>query len=271
MLDTTSLIALAMVVVVGLPHGAFDAAVARCLGYDSNWRGLGLFLMLYITLVILVVAVWLWQPDITLMGFLIISAWHFGYGDATASHRLARIVQAAAHGGLVVFGISLFHSDQVLPIFAVLTNGDFSLVSKLSQLYSIIVMPLAALYFVLAIWHADMRPRLVELALLCLFFNLTPPLVGFAFYFCVIHTGRHMLHIWRRVRANTQLKSLIQQATFFTSLSWAIGATIFCYLDNGNFDHGLLRVIFIGLAALTVPHMILVDGLFRRDFRGEVV
>ena len=36
------------------------------------------------------------------------------------------------------------------------------------------------------------------------------------------------------------------------------------WLDSGNISQDLLQVIFIGLAALTVPHMILVDGLFRR-------
>ena len=32
-------------------------------------------------------------------------------------------------------------------------------------------------------------------------------------------------------------------------------------------EAALLRVIFIGLAALTVPHMILVDGFFRRRLK----
>ena len=36
------------------------------------------------------------------------------------------------------------------------------------------------------------------------------------------------------------------------------------WLDSGNISQDLLKVIFIGLAALTVPHMILVDGVFRR-------
>ena len=41
--DLLSLIALAAIVIIGLPHGAFDGAVALALGYateliDGHWR-----------------------------------------------------------------------------------------------------------------------------------------------------------------------------------------------------------------------------------------
>ena len=36
------------------------------------------------------------------------------------------------------------------------------------------------------------------------------------------------------------------------------------WIDSGNISQDLLQVIFIGLAALTVPHMVLIDGVFRR-------
>ena len=81
-LDDTSLVALVFVVVISLPHGAFDGAIARrgvCTHagwFDQIHHGLswpcgggGSILV--------------WQPGVALALFLLISALHFGSGDAT--------------------------------------------------------------------------------------------------------------------------------------------------------------------------------------------
>ena len=83
-LDKISLVALTLVVAVGLPHGAFDGAIARYLGYSQNWRGLIYFILLYLILAMAVIMFWIWQPGFALGLFLLMSALHFGYGDATA-------------------------------------------------------------------------------------------------------------------------------------------------------------------------------------------
>ncbi len=263
-LDHASLVALAFVVLIGLPHGAFDGAIARHLGYSRTLGGLIKFITAYLGLAAAVVAFWVWQPGLALALFLLISAVHFGYADATAVSRIARAVQIAAHGGVAVFGISLFHLQHVTPLYAALANGDVMLAVMMTEIFPVLIMPVAALYLIAAIRDAGLRPRLVELALLSLLLSVVPPLVGFAIYFCVIHTGRHMRHIWDRVSLHTAPQHIISQAVWFTLASWGGGAIMLLWLDSGNISQDLLQVIFIGLAALTVPHMILVDGLFRR-------
>ena len=44
-----------------------------------------------------------------------------------------------------------------------------------------------------------------------------------------------------------------------------IGLTIYL-AQNFTFYESFIKVLFIGLAALTLPHMILVDFLYRRKF-----
>jgi Brp/Blh family beta-carotene 15,15'-monooxygenase len=264
MLDQSSLIALAFVALIGLPHGAFDGAIARHLGYSRTLGGLIKFITVYLGLAVAVVAFWVWQPGLALALFLLISAVHFGYGDATAASGIARALQIAAHGGVAVFGVSLFHLQQVTPIYAALTNGDVMLAVMMTKIFPFFIMPVAVSYLVVAIRDAGLRPRLIELALLCLLLSVVPPLVGFAIYFCVIHTGRHMRHIWYRVSSNATPRHILSQAVWFTLASWGGGVIMLFWLDSGNISQDLLQVIFIGLAALTVPHMILVDGLFRR-------
>ena len=51
--------------------------------------------------------------------------------------------------------------------------------------------------------------------------------------------------------------------------SWLVGGAAFLWLENGDLDAALLQVVFIGLAALTVPHMILVDGFFAKEQRYQ--
>ena len=50
-------------------------------------------------------------------------------------------------------------------------------------------------------------------------------------------------------------------------MSWLGGGIALYYILNLNvFPDAILKVTFIGLAALTFPHMILVDGFFRSKY-----
>ena len=100
-----------------------------------------------------------------------------------------------------------------------------------------------------------------EIAGLTLVFAILPPLVGFSIYFCLIHSMRHFATM-RAMLADTISKLQITRTTvLFSAMCWAVGLVVLAQQSsNVGVEPALLQVIFIGLAALTVPHMMLVDG-----------
>lgn len=265
MMTSIDLLALAAIVVIGLPHGALDGAIAIHLGFSRNALQMAGFLLAYVAAAGVVVGAWLFFPFASLLIFLLISMMHFGSGDVRAERGWQRRVGSAAHGGLVVVGISQMHRGEVDHIFEYLVLGDTTLIWQALDILTIFIGMAMLFYLFQAVRLRRWRAGVLEMVLLTAIFALTPPLVGFAIYFCVVHSFRHVSGVLGTLRASMSWVALINQAAFFTIASWVAGALAIWYLtDDANLEPVLLRVVFIGLAALTVPHMILVDGLFNR-------
>jgi len=262
------LAALGAVVLIGLPHGALDGAIAIHLGFSRRMILFIRFLLLYVGMAGLVIAAWIVAPALCLLGFLVISMIHFGAGDARHGSGWVRGAEVLAHGGLVVAGISQMHRSESDVIFAYLTGGDTMLVWQGLDMLTVIVGVSLVVCLAQALWHRRWRGTALELGVLAVLFALTPPLVGFAVYFCCVHSARHVAAIMSGLRQHMSANAMLLQTLVFTVASWLAGAAaIWWFADMADPQPVILRVVFIGLAALTVPHMILVDGFYRRATR----
>ena len=96
-----------------------------------------------------------------------------------------------------------------------------------------------------------------------------PPLMYFAVYFCALHSIRHFTATMRVVPNGRRALSVAVVLSVIVTLA-ALLATFqgMTGTSVATTDQGI-RVIFIGLAALTVPHMILVDRFRRAGPKNE--
>ena len=99
-----------------------------------------------------------------------------------------------------------------------------------------------------------------DLLILILAGVVLPPLVYFIVYFCALHSPMHVGHSLGEIGDADRRPAVV----------WAIGLTIVTLMLAAvgyavlmpfvSADAGLLQVVFVGLAALTVPHLALIDG-----------
>jgi Brp/Blh family beta-carotene 15,15'-monooxygenase len=264
-LGLVNLIALMAVVIIGLPHGAFDGVVSIYLGYSSRSHFSFSFVGVYIGLSGLVVYLWLIFPVASLITFLAFSIIHFGLGDARAASGWFRWIQALAHGSMVVAGISQSHRPEVGKIFYYLSDGMAEPIWYFIDIVSVIAVVAIIIYGWKAVWEYRWRMGFLEMIILLILFSQVPPLVGFAFYFCCIHSTRHLLKIWKSIKTIMLRRMAYVQTGGLTVISWFAGGFAFWFCSSEfTLESSILRVIFIGLAALTVPHMLLIDFVFRR-------
>ena len=263
--DVLNLIGLLAVVFIGLPHGAMDGALAIHLGWMNRPIKAATFLLAYVGLAVLVVGMWLIVPTVGFLMFLAISLFHFGRGDIVPRAKEHQFAEVLMRGGLVLAGISLFHRSEVDSIFEVLIGSDTEIVWLFLQAVGVLTMVLIP-YVILTKSKQERTAAIAEVTGLLALFAIAPPLLGFAIYFCGVHSVRHFKHMGTMLKSTLQQFQVTRTTVIFSLMTWAVGLVVLANQSASiGLEPALLQVIFIGLAALTVPHMILVDGIAKHE------
>ncbi|MFT6301443.1 MAG: Brp/Blh family beta-carotene 15,15'-monooxygenase [Granulosicoccus sp.] len=268
MINSWDVIAIAAVLLLGVPHGGLDGAVARRIGWPSGLVPWLSFHLAYIALATLVALLWWLFPLSSLGVFLLISALHFGASDITDIGT--DWLPWTAHGGLVCVAIPSLQASSVEPIFAILVGEGNASLMMMGISYLFVPWLFCVIgYFAYAFIKPQYRKSLISLLALVGLANILPPLISFSLYFCLWHSRGHMLRLWRSIAQHDRSRSL-QEATIYTFMAWISLAIIFYYL-KGSASTSLVQLTFIGLAALTLPHMLLVDYADRKYYRREAL
>ncbi len=254
--DMSWLVALAAVIVLGVPHGALDGAVAAPLlrpRYGQMW--FGVFAVPYLGLAALILLAWQLAPLTTLAGFLALSVLHFGEEDAGPG----RPFEALVRGGVPIALPALLRPEETAGIFAVVARVPMPQLPGWWVATAWLWLALAAL------WLATDPPRrtvLAEIALLAAAFWLLPPLTAFTLYFVGLHGPRHIRALVRdptkAPSVNTTGKAVLAALPVFF-LTLLLGAALWPLYAPGSPDapSTLLTLTLQMLSALTVPHILL--------------
>ncbi len=263
-MDLLTIICVGVIFLLGVPHGAFDPSIAQHSLKCDRFFLKGLFYILYLVLAIAAFIVWLNLPVISLAIFLLVSCLHFGRERESDSR----------YGGLpfgcVVVGLpALFKFDEVTSIFAVITLESGVEQGVVAITYCIALAGFCGL--VLCIRDVMQRRQVAfgaELGLLMLCAYVTTPLVYFTLYFCLIHSLRHIVYEFRNLPLEYRKGSVINAALVMGSTSIL---AIWGYQQGAILEYQSDRLLFLtfaGLAALTYPHMVLMEFVRRERKRS---
>lgn len=265
----SAVIMLVSVGLVGLPHGAYDVEVARRLfapGLGRPW--LMVFGVAYLALALLGLGLWAAVPALGLVALLVGGAAHWGLDDLedATPGPLRTSWLAISRGAVPVAAPMTFHAAEVAAIFDNLIGSAVSagLVRSLGVAWLLASLPGIAA----SVSSRAGRPGWVSLrvigepVVLLLWFAVAPPILGFTLYFCFWHAARHSLRSALAARpddgVSRSLGAYARAAAWPTLLTWLLAAAAAAlFYRSDALVEASWSIAFIGLFALTVPHVAL--------------
>jgi Brp/Blh family beta-carotene 15,15'-monooxygenase len=265
------LVCLFLILSIGISHGSLDNIKGRKLFQILGVNNFFIFYLSYILITMAVIILWIIIPSISLAIFLIVASYHFGKEDTQfliIRNSYYNQLLYFLKGSLIILAPMFFHFDETVSIFKLLLIDnesfykflDFIETNKI-LLFGVILSTLSSI--VLFYKNFELKKFTIFLdyfSILIINYYLSP-LLAFTIYFCFLHSIRHSISLMSELDKNdlsNGLKNFIKKALPLTIVS-AIFCLIGLYLLNNtyDFDSSIIKIIFIGLASLTFPHILL--------------
>ena len=258
------IICLFLILSLGISHGALDNLKGIKLLKIYNYRSTSLFYVSYIFVGLSVIIFWLIFPKLILILFLIVASYHFGKEDSEFIKSSSNFEFIYFLKGCVIIAAPLiFHKSETLAIFEYL-NFEISQSFLVNNyfLWLILILGFIANILISLSQNFEIKSLLlmdyISILILNYFLN---PLLAFTIYFCFLHSARHSFKLSNELNNKSLIegfKKFTLKAIPLTILTAILFVISLIILKNYYvLDNAVSKIIFIGLASLTFPHILL--------------
>ena len=259
-------ICLFLILTIGISHGALDNIKGKKLLKFFKIKSISIFYIVYIFISLFIILIWFFFPKFLLVSFLIIASYHFGKEDTdfiVDKKNLKVDLLYFLKGSLVIVAPLIFHKNETIHIFNSL-NFNISEVIMVGDkfLYFFLIASLASSLYLVSKKKIDLKSLLIMDYLSVLMLNyFLNPILAFTIYFCFLHSIRHIISISYELDGSNfsnGAKIFVKKALPLTILTALLYLLSVVYLSNSyGLNDVITQVIFIGLASLTFPHILL--------------
>ena len=264
-IDLNLIICLFLILIIGISHGSLDNIKGRKLLKIFGFKSEYIFYIIYLTISSLIILLWIIFPNTVLLIFLIVACYHFGKEDTVFfvnKEILFKEILYFFKGSSVIIAPLLFHREETIEIFRALNFNIFEN-SLFSDTFLLIFLFLGFISSFFLSHKKDINFKILLmtdfLSILIINFFLSP-ILAFTLYFCFLHSIRHSITLIFELDKsfNNGFRKFIKKAiplTLITSFAFIVAI----YLLNNFYElnEAIYKVIFIGLASLTFPHILL--------------
>ena len=265
------LFCLFLILIIGVSHGSLDHVKGGKLIKIFKIENMTLFYISYILIAVIVITLWVLAPSILLIIFLLVASYHFGKEDTQFLHNYNSNFMGILYflkGSLVILAPLYFHFEETIEIFKLLLIDNENFYSSLSFIENnrlidlgIILSSISSIILFIKKFNLKNFSIFFDYFSILILNYYLSPLIAFTAYFCFLHSVRHSMTLIYELDNNNMKNGLlifIKKAMPLTVLT-AVICLIGIYLLNFKYElnDSIIKVIFIGLASLTFPHILL--------------
>ena len=264
-----------LILILGISHGALDNIKGKKLFKIFGYKSIIYFYLAYILISFLIIACWLVFPNTVLFIFLIVASYHFGKEDTVFSFKRNFLISELLFflkGSSVILMPLLLKRAETIEIFRILNFNVF----RSSIFTDQFLIMLLTFSFISSLYISQKRGTNLIGVMVMDFFSLfilnffLTPVLAFTLYFCFLHSIRHSIKLIFELDKSLKngLRKFISKAIPLTLVTGIIFLLAIFFLNNFyKLDEAIYKVIFIGLASLTFPHILLEYFLEKNEKR----
>jgi Brp/Blh family beta-carotene 15,15'-monooxygenase len=248
------LILILMIALFGVPHGSLDALFAQKAFELNTLMRWAKFVVIYLFLSILVVTFWLFFPTLFFILFLFFSALHFADDIAHIQPKIMSIL----YGLNIILLPSILQGSQLTNLYGYLIDDTNALMLlKMMKPLALLTAFITLTIFIIKKNQIETHHK-IDIISVSLLMLLIHPLLAFTIYFCFMHSARHM------IRSKRFFIDQSNHRFIFMLVLPTLAVLVFCMLMLANMpanqmDENLIKLTFVTLAALTLPHAYLLN------------